>query len=140
MHPRTNPPSTPQEPTSSPEAELGMVEFSATLSGLAAAIAALLPSTTGQMNGVSPKIAAQLRLFVAILAGVLAAYSSYSALWLLARHCTHRKSLLRVNEIGCFLTQPRMNGPTWLTAISLLIWFTLSLLIAALSMMGQAVR
>jgi len=107
------------------EVEPGMVEVSLALSGIAAAIAAILPSI--------PAVAENLRLFVALLAGILAVFSAYSALWLLARYCCpETKSLLGFKEISALLTSPERNGPYWFVGWGLVTWLVLSVLIGAL--------
>ena len=103
----------------------GMVEVSLALSGIAAAIAAILPGI--------PTMAENLKLLVALLAGVLAVFSAYSALWLLARHCCpETTSLLGFKEIVTLLTSPERMGPYWFLGWGLVAWLVLSVLIGAL--------
>jgi len=117
----------PRLPASSPlvKVDPGMVEVSMALAGIAAAIAAILPGVAG--------IAENLKLFVALLSGILAVFSAYSALWLLARYCLEKPSLLGFEEIWSLLTNPARVGPYWLVALGLLVWLVLSALIGVLA-------
>lgn len=118
----------PELPPSSPllkKVEPGMVEVSVALAGIAAAIAAILPGMTGV-----PEI---LRLLVAVLSGILAVFSAYSALWLLARYCLERETPLGFGEIWALLTSPEKVGPYWFVALGLLAWLVLSVFIGVLA-------
>jgi len=118
----------PEVPVSSPLLKIdpGMMEVSIALAGIAAAIAALLPGAIGVAEG--------LRLFVALLAGILAIFSAYRSLWLLARYClSEENSPLGLKEIWTLLTNPARFGPYWFVTLGLVIWLVLSGLIGALS-------
>jgi hypothetical protein len=114
------PPSSPP-----PRVDPGMVEVSMALAGIAAAIATILSGADG--------IPENLRTLVALLSGIVAVFSAYSALWLLARYCLGRPSLLGFEEIGALLTNPASVGPYWLVALGLVVWLVLSVLIGALA-------
>ena len=129
-HP-SSPPSVPasEQPSSPPPAatanksllqplpkdvDAGMVEVCAALTGIAAAIAAILLDTAGMTENI--------RVFVAVWAGTLAVLSAYSALWLLAVYLKLGDSLLGFKEILELLKSPAKLRPYWLMALSLLIW------------------
>jgi len=111
----------------SPDVDPGMVEVSIAVAGIAMAIAALLPG----LNGISDAV----RLTVAIISSVVAALSSYSALWLLAWHCqvedTHSDDL-GIKEIIILLRSTNF-GPIWLISLVSLFLFSLSILVGVLA-------
>ena len=116
-------------PQPSLEVDLGMVEASVALAGIAAAIAAILPGISG-----APET---FRLMVAILAGILAVFSAYGALWLLACFCNCGESASGLREILTLLTSPSSVKPCyWFMALALLIWLIVSGLIGVLAVMG----
>jgi len=120
----------PELPASLPPLKVdpGMVEVSMALAGIAAAIAAILPGVSG--------ITENLKLLVAFLSGILAVFSAYSALWLLARYCLEKPSRTGFAEIWELLKNPERVGPYWLVALGLLVWLVLSALIGALAIVG----
>jgi hypothetical protein len=114
-------------PSKASEVSPGMVEVSITLAGIAAAIATFLPGV-----GSLPDT---LRLVVAVLAGIVAVFSAYSALWLLARYCLKKgESVTGVSEIVALLTSLHI-GPYWFVAWGLFLWLVLSFLVSLLAVM-----
>jgi PHD/YefM family antitoxin component YafN of YafNO toxin-antitoxin module len=118
----------PVQPREEPSGvEPGMVEVSMALAGVATAIAAFLPGITG-----TP---ATLTLIVAIFSSVVACFSAYSALWLLACYCLRvgleESSPGGIREIHTLLKSPSKTGPYWLIALGLLFLLALSVLIGA---------
>ena len=105
----------------------GMVEVSIALAGIAAAIATFLPGVDS--------LPEMLRLVVAVLAGAVAVFSAYSALWLLARYCLEGESTAGVSEIVALLLSPMKAGPYWFMALGLVAWLVLSLLVGILAIM-----
>ncbi|MEW5986223.1 MAG: hypothetical protein AB1791_06285 [Chloroflexota bacterium] len=98
-----------------------MVEVSIALAGIAAAIAAILPSTSRM-----PEL---LRLAIAFLAGTISLLASWSALWLLARHALHGDSLAGITEVINLLKNPR--SVYWFVALALVLLIVLELLVLA---------
>jgi len=120
--------STPAHELSGPsrtlEVDPGMIEVSIALAAGAAAILTILPNLAGVPEG--PKV------MVLFLAGILAIYTAYTALWLLARYCVKGESFLGFTEIWTLLHEPARFGPYWLLAIAVLVWWIMSNLISIL--------
>lgn len=110
--------------------EAGMVEASMALTGIASALAAVLPG----MKGTSESV------WVAFWAGILAVLSAYSALWLLALWWLapdeHEKtSPLGFKEIGSLLWSLGDAGPYWFVALGLIVWLVGSAVIGISAVM-----
>ena len=116
-----------EEEITVPNVDAGMIEVSIALTGISAAIAALLPN-------VSPSLE-WLKRVTAILAGSLAVYSAYSALWLLARYCLKKNSVLGFSEIWELLITYNL-GPYWFMGLGLAFWFILSFLVIIIAIGG----
>jgi hypothetical protein len=103
-----------------PPIDTGMIEVSIALTGISAAIAALLP-------GVPPDLEL-VKQITALLAGLLSVYSAYSALWLLASYSLNKTSRTGIPEI-LELLQAFHLGPYWFMALGLTFWLLLSFLV-----------
>lgn len=110
-----------------PKVDAGMIEVSIALTGISAAIAALLPNVPPNFEWI--------KQITAVLAGSLAVYSAYSALWLLARYCLRRNSALGLSEIWELLRTYDL-GPYWFIALGLAFWFVLSFLVIIIAIGG----
>lgn len=125
-------PTTPPR-VSQPEVDIGMVEVTLALAGVAAAIAAILPGI-----GDIPKI---LGLAVAAVSSAVAFFSAYAALWLLARYCCTGGSqtgksgskFLGIAEVVALLKSWTELGPYMFIVIGLLFLLVLSLVIGILA-------
>jgi len=100
------------------EIDVGMVEVSIALAGIAGAVAGFLPDL---LESAKP--------LVAILGGVTSILSSYSALWLLARYCLKGESAAGLSEVAELVLKPGKVGPYWFLALGLLFWLVLSIVI-----------
>jgi excisionase family DNA binding protein len=118
--PRTSPPI-------SSEVNPGLIEVSVALAAIATAIAAILPGISGASE--------TFRLATAIMAGVLAVLSAYSALWLLACYRIGPGSVFGLREIWKLLFSPDPVKPYSLMAWALVVWLALSALIGALAIL-----
>jgi hypothetical protein len=118
------------------EVDPGMVEASMALAGIAGAIALFLPTTD--------RIAGNLRLYVGLLASIMAVFSAYSALLFLARYCLKKESETGAKEILLLLLFPiasLLNSsstkdipsiklvPYWIVAVGLAAWFVMSVIL-----------
>ncbi len=125
-------PASIQSQERSPDIDPGMVEVSMALAGVALAIAAFLPGIAG--------MAALLRIFVAVLSGGVAFFSSYSALWLLACYCLgvglKESGLFGFREVRKLLISTYKVGPYWFMALGLLFLLALSVFVVALAVGG----
>ncbi len=112
-----------------PKTDPGMVEVSIALSGIATAIAAILQSIA--------TLPEALRLIVAGVAGVIAVFSAYSSLWLLANYCSGEKlSSSGLAEIWDLLSNPNRFRSYWFLAIGLTMWLMLAFFIAVFPIIG----
>lgn len=112
-------------PSLTDKVDPGLVEVSIALAGIAIAMAAFLPGVRS--------LSKELQVLVAILTGIMATSSTYTALWLLAQYCQKGKSPNGFKEILALLGDFSL-GPYWLLAISLLIWLVLGTLISGISL------
>jgi hypothetical protein len=106
----------------------GLVQVALALASIAAAVVALLPNVPNTMFGVKGG--------VAYLASVMALFSGYSAIWLLARYCTNEESSLGFKEIWSLLIHPGRNPPYWFLALAMISWQILAIFIGIAGMLG----
>ena len=97
---------------------MGMVEVSIALAGIAMVFAAILPSMTGTLD-------IYIKPIVAIMAGIMATFSVYGSLWLLAIYCTEIETDSGFYEVWLLL---RYSGKfkyygliSWALAIGLVL-------------------
>jgi excisionase family DNA binding protein len=107
--------------------DAGMIEVSIALTGISAAIAALLPAVPLNLNWV--------KQITAVLAGLLSVYSAYSALWLLATYSLKKTSRTGIPEIWELLRASYL-GPYWFMALGLSFWLMLSFLVIYIVVAG----
>lgn len=110
-------------PHRTPKVDPGMVEVCVALAGIATAIIAL--------SFVMSDTAAGLRIMLWILGGYLLIFSSYAALWFLARYCLEGDSFLGFEEIWVLLKSSTALGPYWFLAMGVLILLVLSILVVS---------
>lgn len=124
----------PSTPVPRDKVDPGIVEVTMALAGIAAAIAAFLPKAA-----ILPESLVSLGTImvgtVAVLAGIVAAFSAYSALWFLAWYRVEGESAAGLSEIKKLLFSPVDFGPYWLVAWGLLVWLVLSVLVGAMAVM-----
>jgi len=111
-----------------PPVNAGMIEVSIALTGISAAIAALLPTVPPNLNLV--------KQITAALAGLLSVYSAYSALWLLAVYSLKKTSRMGISEIWELLRASYL-GPYWFMALGLTFWLILSFLVVYIAVAGK---
>ena len=111
-----------------PPVDAGMIEVSIALTGISAAIAALLPAV--------PPNLAWAKQTTAVLAGLLSVYSAYSALWLLATYALKKATKTGIPEISELL-QASYLGPYWFLALGLAFWLILSFLVIYIALAGR---
>jgi len=108
------------------EIDPGMVEVGIALAGVAIAIATFLPGVT--------TISQNFRILIAILSGLLAVFSTYGALALLAYYCVGFKSSSAIEEIkALLLRQSNKARIYWFMAAALLFGWLLSVLVGILA-------
>lgn len=116
-------PSENQEPDQ-PKIELGMVEVSIAIAGIAIGIATIIQNTTNSGDPTSI-----LKLVIAIFSAVLAIFPSYAALDLLARYEIGEKlpPMQRIKHLFF-----KTDAPYWLVSITLAILLIFSSLIGCI--------